>query len=288
MAAAPEVGEAAPLLGSAEPGEREAARLDAINQAERDSEKTALPKSGSEALANAASSAAAKAVEAGEAPAAVAAQQHHTVVPAYPYNVSMSPFIPGSSSNRSDSYFEQHVPDDSNVQTRLPSICVDYLSHDWEEDDIWQSWKAMTKHKSEIANGVRLENASWRTWAKQRGKLKTISPETLNWSACYSLIWYQSLKIAHSIQAKRFGRDLAVRTSAYCCGSCTRSQSSESRGPPRSGNVAYLAKQWQQDRLKAQEAESFRQAHLETPITFRHSVCAEFGGSKSLRRVLEQ
>lgn len=93
----------------------------------------------------------------------------------------MSPFIPGVTSSRQDSYFEQHVPDDSNVQTRLPSICVDYLSHDWQEDDVWTSWKAMTKHKSEIANGVRLENASWRTWAKQRGKLKTISPETLNW-----------------------------------------------------------------------------------------------------------
>ena len=39
----------------------------------------------------------------------------------------------------------------------------------------------MTKQKNEIANGVRLENASWRTWWKQRNKLKTISPETLNW-----------------------------------------------------------------------------------------------------------
>lgn len=39
----------------------------------------------------------------------------------------------------------------------------------------------MTRHKHEIANGVRLENASWRTWQKQRNKLRTISPETLNW-----------------------------------------------------------------------------------------------------------
>ena len=101
----------------------------------------------------------------------------------------VSPFIPGSSSTRSESYFEQHVPDDSNVQTRLPAICVDYLSHDWTEDDVWTSWKAMTKHKSEIANGVRLENASWRTWAKQRGKLKTISPETLNWLKDSDVTW---------------------------------------------------------------------------------------------------
>jgi hypothetical protein len=80
------------------------------------------------------------------------------------------------------------MPDDSGITTRLPSICVDYLSHDWAEDDVWTSWKAMTKHKTEIANGVRLENASWRTWAKQRGNLKTISPETLNWSVLFSFV----------------------------------------------------------------------------------------------------
>ena len=95
---------------------------------------------------------------------------HSSVVPAYPYNVSMLPQTHNGP-----------TPDDSGITTRLPSICVDYLSHDWAEDDVWTSWKAMTRHKSEIANGVRLENASWRTWAKQRGKLKTISPETLNW-----------------------------------------------------------------------------------------------------------
>ena len=39
----------------------------------------------------------------------------------------------------------------------------------------------MTRQKDEIANGVRLEKASWRTWWKQRNKLKTISPETLIW-----------------------------------------------------------------------------------------------------------
>jgi hypothetical protein len=36
---------------------------------------------------------------------------------------------------------------------------------------------------------VRLENASWRTWAKQRGKLKTISPETLNWLKDSDVTW---------------------------------------------------------------------------------------------------
>ena len=73
------------------------------------------------------------------------------------------------------------APSVEDIQDRLPSICVDYLSHDWSEEDVWASWRSMTRHKHEIANGVRLENASWRTWQKQRNKLKTISPETLNW-----------------------------------------------------------------------------------------------------------
>ncbi|PWN38239.1 uncharacterized protein FA14DRAFT_24379 [Meira miltonrushii] len=79
--------------------------------------------------------------------------------------------------------------DDHEITTRTPSICVDYLSHNWTDEDVWSSWKAMTKRKNEIANGVRLENASWRTWAKQRGKLKTISPETLNWLKDSDVTW---------------------------------------------------------------------------------------------------
>ena len=38
----------------------------------------------------------------------------------------------------------------------------------------------MTEQKNKIANNDRLKNASWQTWWKQRNKLKTISPETLN------------------------------------------------------------------------------------------------------------
>lgn len=72
------------------------------------------------------------------------------------------------------------VPDDSSLST-LPRAQVDYLSHDWQEEDVWRSWRNMTRQKNEITNGMRLENASWRTWWKQRNKLKTVSPETLNW-----------------------------------------------------------------------------------------------------------
>lgn len=72
------------------------------------------------------------------------------------------------------------APDDTSYST-LPDGQVDYLSHEWREEDVWRSWRSMTRQKNAIANGTRLENASWRTWWKQRNKLKTISPETLNW-----------------------------------------------------------------------------------------------------------
>jgi hypothetical protein len=80
------------------------------------------------------------------------------------------------------------IPDDNNLSGITPSIkhpaeiCVDYLSHEWKkEDDIWTSWKAMSKQKNEITNGVRLENASWRSWAKQKYHLRTVNPEKINW-----------------------------------------------------------------------------------------------------------
>ena len=75
----------------------------------------------------------------------------------------------------------QHIPnDDSSLSTQARGQ-VDYLSHEWNEEDVARSWRNMTRQKNEIANGPRLENASWRTWWKQRNKLKTVSPETLNW-----------------------------------------------------------------------------------------------------------
>ncbi|PCH36292.1 hypothetical protein WOLCODRAFT_126993 [Wolfiporia cocos MD-104 SS10] len=80
------------------------------------------------------------------------------------------------------------VPDDTSFST-LPDGQVDYLSHEWREEDVWRSWRNMTRQKNAIANGMRLENASWRTWWKQRNKLKTVSPETLNWLKDSDVTW---------------------------------------------------------------------------------------------------
>ncbi|GAA5803848.1 hypothetical protein HPULCUR_009333 [Helicostylum pulchrum] len=55
--------------------------------------------------------------------------------------------------------------------------------------DLAVSWRVLTKQKLTIANGIRLENASWRTWAKQRNNLKTVSPDTLNWLKDSDVTW---------------------------------------------------------------------------------------------------
>jgi len=71
-----------------------------------------------------------------------------------------------------------------------PALAIDYLGNTWNnEDDIAASWKFMTKQKNDLINGLRLENASWRNWAKQRHHLKTVSPKTLNWLKDSDTTW---------------------------------------------------------------------------------------------------
>lgn len=74
----------------------------------------------------------------------------------------------------------EHAEDDTAVRHH-PTQHVDYLSHNWREEDIWSSWRYIVSKRGEFSNGRRLENASWRTWMKSKYKLRTVSPETLNW-----------------------------------------------------------------------------------------------------------
>jgi len=64
-----------------------------------------------------------------------------------------------------------------------PSRHVDYLSHDWSEEDIWATWKRLQSKRQAPNMAERLENATWRAWAKVRLNLKTVSPESFNWYA---------------------------------------------------------------------------------------------------------
>lgn len=81
------------------------------------------------------------------------------------------------------------VPADDSVVRHEPSRHVDYLSHDWKEEDIWASWRYMVGKRKVYSNAARLENASWRTWAKSKFKLRTVSPETLNWLKDCDVTW---------------------------------------------------------------------------------------------------
>ncbi|KAH6604676.1 hypothetical protein Trco_006383 [Trichoderma cornu-damae] len=81
-----------------------------------------------------------------------------------------------------------HAEDDTAIVSR-PSRQVDYLSHEWREEDIWSSWRYIISRRGEFPNSARLENASWRTWMKAKNNLKTISPETLNWFKDYDVSW---------------------------------------------------------------------------------------------------
>ncbi|KAL0254332.1 protein phosphatase regulator [Diplodia seriata] len=78
--------------------------------------------------------------------------------------------------------------DDSAIKPE-PTRHVDYLSHDWREEDIWSSWRHITTNRKTYGQRSRLENASWRTWAKAKYQLRTVSPETLNWLKDCDVTW---------------------------------------------------------------------------------------------------
>ncbi|CAK1354431.1 hypotheticalsprotein [Cercospora beticola] len=91
------------------------------------------------------------------------------------------------------------VVDDTAVRQE-PSRQVDFLSHDWREEDIWSSWRhIVSQRKTVYGERSRLENASWRTWAKTKFDLHTVSPERLNWLKESDVTWlYGPLKVASS------------------------------------------------------------------------------------------
>lgn len=62
-----------------------------------------------------------------------------------------------------------------------PSRHVEYLSHDWSEEDLRASRRYVRSHRDKYENNARLENAAWRAWTKLRDNLGTISPAALNW-----------------------------------------------------------------------------------------------------------
>jgi hypothetical protein len=69
-----------------------------------------------------------------------------------------------------------------------PISNVDYLSNEWNEEDIWMSWSYVHR-RGTLANHVRLENALWRSWMKTKNHLKTMPPQALNWFKDNDVTW---------------------------------------------------------------------------------------------------
>jgi hypothetical protein len=70
--------------------------------------------------------------------------------------------------------------DDTSIKPEV-SRHVDYLTYDWQEEELWNSWRHIVSNRSVYGERSRLENASWRTWWKQKNSLNTLAPERLNW-----------------------------------------------------------------------------------------------------------
>lgn len=81
------------------------------------------------------------------------------------------------------------IPHDDSDLVAEPSRHVDYLSYQWDIDDISKSWRYVILRRKNVANAARLENASWRTWAQRRCNLKTINPEEVNWLKESDVTW---------------------------------------------------------------------------------------------------
>jgi len=83
-------------------------------------------------------------------------------------------------SSPSISEMDERPEDDTAVRVQ-PSRHVDYLSHEWSEEEVWSSYKLIVSKRKTIPNSERLENASWRSWEKRRRNLKTVSCESVKW-----------------------------------------------------------------------------------------------------------
>lgn len=98
--------------------------------------------------------------------------------PAYSSDVIESPT---SETTLSDSSLPTPTVCDDTAVKDPPSRQVDFLTHEWREEDIWSSWRHIVCNRKIYGERSRLENASWRQWGKTKHNLRTIAPETLNW-----------------------------------------------------------------------------------------------------------
>ena len=75
------------------------------------------------------------------------------------------------------------MTEDDNRLGEEPRGQVDYFSRTWREEDIWSSWRyVVSKRRTYVLEeGLRFENASWRSWSKSRFSLPEVGQEKINW-----------------------------------------------------------------------------------------------------------
>lgn len=79
--------------------------------------------------------------------------------------------------------FSNDTVDDTYLQ-HPPTMHVDYLSHEWREEDISASWRFTMSNghrEGEEFKRSRLLNALWRRWGKTRFNLGTLPAEEIDW-----------------------------------------------------------------------------------------------------------
>ncbi len=103
---------------------------------------------------------------------------------------------PSTYSMSSDNVAQTEIfqPHDDNDITFEPKNRVDYFSYDWTDREILKSWRYVVDRKRTIDHNARvensrLENASWRTWARAKYCLKTVTPESINWKKDTDVSW---------------------------------------------------------------------------------------------------
>ena len=62
---------------------------------------------------------------------------------------------------------------------------VDYLSFYWEPEDLWSTWRYIRRRKTQLERYWRLENAIWRSWAKQARRLPCSPARLIQWWAIF-------------------------------------------------------------------------------------------------------
>ncbi|KAL2060215.1 hypothetical protein VTL71DRAFT_9610 [Oculimacula yallundae] len=91
---------------------------------------------------------------------------------------------------------------------------VNYLLHQWQEEEVSASWKHVVSKRKTWTEDVssldhsswkrhnvvkRLENVSWRSWSKLRFGLRTVSPTTINWlKHCDDTCLYGPLSVSRT------------------------------------------------------------------------------------------